>query len=134
VKDVERLAREIVDGKLAVRANCASRTLASDIQPIVDIAQRTGLDIETCTFIGSSPIRQYAEDWTIDRLQRLTDEAVTFAGETGHDRDVRHGRHHACGPGFVARALLDGDSGGSEAHLHRRYRRPCQRRQAPPPS
>jgi 2-isopropylmalate synthase len=83
VKDVERLAREIVDGRLAVRANCASRTLASDIQPIVDISQRTGLDIETCTFIGSSPIRQYAEDWTIDRLQRLTDEAVTFAVKQG---------------------------------------------------
>jgi len=83
VKDVERLAREIVDGRLTVRANCASRTLASDIQPIVDIAQRTGLDIETCTFIGSSPIRQYAEDWTIDRLQRLTDEAVTFAVKHG---------------------------------------------------
>ena len=83
VQDVERLAREIVDAKLAVRANCASRTLASDIQPIVDIAQRTGLDIETCTFIGSSPIRQYAEDWTIDRLQRLTDEAVTFAVRQG---------------------------------------------------
>ena len=83
VQDVERLAREIVDSRLAVRANCASRTLASDIQPIVDIAQRTGLDIETCTFIGSSPIRQYAEDWTIDRLQRLTEEAVTFAVKQG---------------------------------------------------
>jgi len=83
VQDVERLAREIVDGKLAVRANCASRTLIADIQPIADIAQRTGLDIEACTFIGSSPIRQYAEDWTIDRLQRLTEEAVTFAVKQG---------------------------------------------------
>jgi len=83
VRDVERLAREIVDARLAVRANCASRTLVSDIQPIADIAQRTGLDIEACTFIGSSPIRQYAEDWTLDRLQRLTEEAVTFAVKQG---------------------------------------------------
>ena len=83
VQDVERLAREIVDAKLAVRANCASRTLVADIQPIADVAQRTGLDIEACTFIGSSPIRQYAEDWTIDRLQRLTEEAVTFAVKQG---------------------------------------------------
>src|SRR6188508_3641766 len=44
VVDVERLVREIIDAKLKVRANCASRTLASDIQPIVDIAHRTGLD------------------------------------------------------------------------------------------
>ena len=83
VQDVERLAREIVDSRLAVRANCASRTLIADIQPIADIAQRTGLDIEACTFIGSSPIRQYAEDWTIDRLQRLTEDAVSFAVKQG---------------------------------------------------
>ena len=73
VRDVERLAREIVDAKLKVRANCAARTLVSDIQPIADVVQRTGLDTECCAFIGSSPIRQYAEDWPIEKLQRLTD-------------------------------------------------------------
>ena len=83
VRDVERLAREIVQARLPVRANCASRTLAADIQPIADVVQRTGLDIEACTFIGSSPIRQYAEDWTIDRLQKLTEEAVGFAVKQG---------------------------------------------------
>ena len=83
VRDVERLAREIVDSKLRVRANCASRTLASDIQPIIDVVQRTGLAIECCTFIGSSPIRQYAEDWPIEKLQRLTEEAVSFAVREG---------------------------------------------------
>jgi len=83
VKDVERLAREIVSARLPVAANCASRTLVADIQPIADVVQRTGLNIEACTFIGSSPIRQYAEDWTIDRLQRLTEEAVSFAVKQG---------------------------------------------------
>jgi 2-isopropylmalate synthase len=77
--DVERLAREIVDSKLAVRANCAARTLEADIAPIADIAQRTGLAIEICAFIGSSPIRQYAEDWSIEKLQQLTERALTFA-------------------------------------------------------
>jgi 2-isopropylmalate synthase len=83
VRDVERLAREIVDARLAVQANCAARTVLADIVPIAEIAQRTGLAIECCTFIGSSPIRQYAEDWTLDRLQRLTDEAVRFAVNEG---------------------------------------------------
>jgi 2-isopropylmalate synthase len=85
VKDVERLAREIVGGKLKVAANCAARTVIADIAPIVEISQRTGLRIEACTFIGSSPIRQYAEDWPLDKLQRLTDEAVTFAVKQGLD-------------------------------------------------
>ena len=83
VKDVEALAREIVTAKLPIAANCASRTLIGDITPIAEVVQRTGLAIEACTFIGSSPIRQYAEDWTIERLQRLTEEAVTFAVKQG---------------------------------------------------
>src|SRR5580765_4981501 len=83
VRDVERLAREIVEAGLSVRANCAARTMQADIVPIAEIAQRTGLAIEACAFIGSSPIRQYAEDWTLEKLQRLTEEAITFAVKQG---------------------------------------------------
>jgi isopropylmalate/homocitrate/citramalate synthase len=83
VRDVERLAREIVSQKLAVKANCAARTVIADIKPVAEISQRTGLAIECCAFIGSSPVRQYAEGWTIDQLLRLTEEAVTFAVREG---------------------------------------------------
>jgi 2-isopropylmalate synthase len=83
VKDVERLAREIVTAKLRIRPNCAARTTLGDIRPIVDISQRTGIAIECCTFIGSSPIRQYTEDWTLDHLQRLTADAVGAAVKEG---------------------------------------------------
>jgi isopropylmalate/homocitrate/citramalate synthase len=78
-RDVERLAREIAAGRLSVKANCAARTVVADIEPIAAISQRTGVPIECCTFIGSSPLRQYAEGWTIDQLLRLTDEAIGFA-------------------------------------------------------
>ena len=83
VRDVERLAREIASQRLAVRANCAARTLVADIVPVVEISQRTGIPIECCTFIGSSPLRQYAEGWTLDQLLRLTEEAVGFAVREG---------------------------------------------------
>src|SRR5687768_1185806 len=83
VRDVERLAREISGSRLKVQANCAARTLVADVQPIADIVQRTGVPIECCCFIGSSPIRQYAEDWTVDYLQRCTEEAVGFAVRQG---------------------------------------------------
>jgi 2-isopropylmalate synthase len=83
VKDVETLAREIVTSQLRIQANCAARTVIADIQPIADIVQRTGLPIECCCFIGSSPIRQYAEDWTVDHLLRCTEEAVGFAVHQG---------------------------------------------------
>jgi 2-isopropylmalate synthase len=83
VRDVERLAREIADCRLSVRANCAARTVIADVEPIVEIVQRTGVPIECCCFIGSSPIRRYAEDWTVDHLQRCTEEAVSFAVSEG---------------------------------------------------
>ncbi len=85
VRDVERLARAIGDGKLAIRANCAARTVVADIKPIVEIVQRTGVPIECGAFIGSSPIRQYAEGWTIDYLQKCTEEAISFAVKEGLD-------------------------------------------------
>jgi 2-isopropylmalate synthase len=79
VRDVERLAREIADARLAVKANCAARTVLADIRPIAEISQRAGIPIECCTFIGSSPLRRYAEGWSLERLLRLTEEAITFA-------------------------------------------------------
>lgn len=75
-EDVERLARCIVEEKLSIRPNCAARTVAADIEPIIDISQRVGLPIEVTAFIGSSPIRAYAEDWDEDRLVRLTHDAM----------------------------------------------------------
>ena len=80
---VERLAREIVDGKMRIRPNCAARTVAADILPIVEISNRVGMPIEVACFIGSSPIRQYAEDWDLDRMLRLTEEAVSLAVREG---------------------------------------------------
>lgn len=83
VADVTRLAKEILDCKLKIRANCAARTVEADIIPIIEISQKAGLSIEACTFIGSSPIRQYAEGWDIDFLLRQTENAVKFAVKRG---------------------------------------------------
>ena len=83
VRDVERLAREIVEQRLAVTANCAARTVIADVTPVVEVSQRVGLPIECCTFIGSSPLRQFAEGWAIDQLLKLTEDAITFAVREG---------------------------------------------------
>jgi 2-isopropylmalate synthase len=83
VEDVRALAREIADQRLSVGANCAARTVRADIEPIARISQETGIPIEACTFIGSSPIRQYAEGWELDRMLRVTEDAVRFAVAEG---------------------------------------------------
>jgi len=80
---VELMAREIAEKKLKIRPNCAARTHRNDIIPIVEISQRAGIPIEACTFIGSSAIRFFAEDWTLDKLLKLTEDAVTFAVAEG---------------------------------------------------
>src|SRR5678815_2556753 len=63
VEDVTVIAEHIRDRKLRVKASCAARTHQNDVQAIVDISQKVGIEIEVLCFIGSSPIRQYAEDW-----------------------------------------------------------------------
>jgi len=60
--DILRIAKEIADCKLKIRANVACRTVVSDIEPVVEISQRAGIPIEVCAFIGGSQIRQHAED------------------------------------------------------------------------
>jgi len=82
-KSVERLAREIADQKLKVAANCAARTHENDIRPIAEISQRVGIPIEACTFIGSSPIRQFAEEWDLDWIIETSTKAVRFAVKEG---------------------------------------------------
>ena len=83
VETVTRLAEEIVRQKLKIRPNCAARTVTADILPIIQISQKVGIPIEVSCFIGSSPIRQYAEDWDFDRMLRLSEDAVSLAVREG---------------------------------------------------
>lgn len=80
---VTRLCREISSQRLNIRAVCAARTVAADIQPIADVMQLTGVPIEATVFIGSSPVRQYAEEWTLDFILKQSREAVSFAVREG---------------------------------------------------
>ncbi len=86
--DVKRLAQEIRDQRLEVQPNCAARTAIVDIEPICDIADEVGIPIEVACFIGSSPIRQFAEDWGLDRMLERTAEAVGYA--TGRGQPVMY--------------------------------------------
>jgi 2-isopropylmalate synthase len=80
---VKRLAEEKRDAKLAIRLNVACRTVVSDIAPAADIQQETGVPLEVYAFIGSSPIRQYAEEWDLAFIEKQSVEAIRFAVEHG---------------------------------------------------
>ncbi|TFB10509.1 2-isopropylmalate synthase [Candidatus Marinimicrobia bacterium MT.SAG.3] len=81
--DVLALVQEIADSKMNITPNCAARTVLADVTPVVEISQKVGIPIEVCTFIGSSPIRVYAEEWTLEKMVNHTVEAVSFVVKEG---------------------------------------------------
>ena len=82
-EDVLRLCREISDCKLAIRPTCAGRTHLADIRPMAEVAQKAGIPIEVMTFIGSSPIRALAEDWSVELIRNRSVDAIEFAVKEG---------------------------------------------------
>ena len=82
-RTVEALAREIVENKLSVYPSAAGRTHENDIKPIIEISQRVGIAIEADLFIGSSPIRQFTEEWELDWIIEQSAKAVRFAVSNG---------------------------------------------------
>ncbi len=82
-EDVLRMCKEITDNKLDLRVACAGRTVVSDITPMIEISQRAGIEVEIYTFIGSSPIRQFAEDWDLDIILKRSAEAIEVGVKAG---------------------------------------------------
>lgn len=82
-EDVLRLCREIADCKLRIRPTCAGRTLVTDIRPMVEVSQKAGIPVEVMTFIGSSPIRALAEDWSVELIEKRSVDAIAFGVKEG---------------------------------------------------
>jgi 2-isopropylmalate synthase len=79
IEDVTVIAQHIKDNKLKVKASCAARTHLNDVQAVIDISQKVGIEIEVLAFIGSSPIRQYAENWDLPKMLDLTASSIDLA-------------------------------------------------------
>jgi 2-isopropylmalate synthase len=83
VEDCTRIVEYIRDHHLPIQPAMACRTHPNDIRPIVEIAHKTGVKIEVLTFIGSSPIRQYAEGWDMERMLKMSAEAIDLGVKNG---------------------------------------------------
>jgi len=111
----EALAREMVQHKMKMRANCAARTHQNDIRPIAEIVERTGLKIEAATFLGSSPIRRYTEGWSDDFLLTTTETAVKYAISLGLDVMYVTEDTTRCDPDMVRRLYTTAIGCGARA-------------------
>jgi 2-isopropylmalate synthase len=83
VADVTRLVEEIRDQKMKIEPNCAARTHQADVQAVVDISQKTGVSIEVCGFLGSSPVRQLVENWDVAHMTKMVTDATDLAVKNG---------------------------------------------------
>jgi 2-isopropylmalate synthase len=83
--DCLELCKHIRDQKLKIAPCAAARTMVKDIEPIRDVQEKTGVRVMAYTFLGTSPIRQYAEAWDLDRLLSTLDEALTWAHKNNVD-------------------------------------------------
>jgi 2-isopropylmalate synthase len=81
--DVLRMCNEITTNKLSLKVSCAGRTVVSDITPMIEISQRAGMPVEVYAFIGSSPIRQLAEEWDLDMIVKRSAEAIDVGVKAG---------------------------------------------------
>jgi isopropylmalate/homocitrate/citramalate synthase len=81
VDHIDALLKPTVDEKMKLRPGLAVRTVVSDIEPIDKLQQKFGLPIQASAFLGTSPIRQYAEGWTLEKLMSTMETAVKWAVE-----------------------------------------------------
>lgn len=85
-KEVYELVKFIQENKLKINLGCGARAIISDINPILEIIQKTGYPIEIGIFIGSSRIRQTVEKWKLTELGEFVKKAIKYA--RGHNAKV----------------------------------------------
>ncbi|TMF27268.1 MAG: 2-isopropylmalate synthase [Chloroflexi bacterium] len=66
-----------------LKPNCAIRTHPDDVRGAIEAATESGVAIEACAFIGSSPIRRFAEDWTLDTMLKSVETSVAALARAG---------------------------------------------------
>ncbi len=78
-----RLCQEVTKNKMKIKVACAGRTVVGDITPMIELSQKAGLPIDVYAFIGSSPIRQFVEEWDLPLIAKRSAEAIDVAVKAG---------------------------------------------------
>src|SRR5881628_2874058 len=80
--EIVALAKETTKLK-TLKPNMALCTHPLDVAAAIRAAEESGVAIEACAFIGSSPIRRFAEDWSLDTMLRSVEDSVTALAKAG---------------------------------------------------
>ncbi len=78
---ISAMLSHINEQSFNIRPGAAVRTLMGDIEPLVEMQAKHEMEIQASAFLGTSPIRQYTEGWTMEKLMSTMEKAVSFAVE-----------------------------------------------------
>lgn len=81
--DALDLARELMRAQMPIDASCGARASVKDVATVLDVIERSGLDVEVAVSLSVSPIMLGAEGITIDRVQEAADASISFAVRAG---------------------------------------------------
>ncbi len=113
--DAVALAREIATSHLPLVPTAAGRTTAGDVLAVARVSERAGTPVAVYAFVGSSPIRQYVEGWSVDFIVRCIRTATDTARDAGLPLHVVLEDTTRTPPTTLAtifRAALDGGAAG----------------------
>ena len=79
VDHIDSMLQHMGEHGYELRPGCAVRTVVSDIEPLVDLQAKHEREIQASAFLGTSPIRQFAEGWNMEKIISTAEKAVTFA-------------------------------------------------------
>ena len=78
---ISAMLSHINEHSFNIRPGAAVRTLMGDIEPLVEMQAQHEMEIQASAFLGTSPIRQFTEGWTMEKLMSTMEKAVSFAVE-----------------------------------------------------
>ena len=81
LEHIDAMLNHIKENDYQIRPGAAVRTLMNDIEPLVELQSKHEMEIQASAFLGTSPIRQFTEGWTMEKLVSTMEKAVSFAVE-----------------------------------------------------
>ena len=78
---IDAMLTHIKENDYSIRPGAAVRTLMGDIEPLVEMQAKHEMEIQASAFLGTSPIRQFTEGWTMEKLISTMEGAVSYAVE-----------------------------------------------------
>lgn len=78
-QDVIALAKHAKNNKYPMLISCLSRTIASDVEAIIDVSQKAGTEVTVNLLVGSSKIRHFVESWTLEEIKKWIENCISMA-------------------------------------------------------